>query len=236
MSKHFRLAAPSCVLPAHIAPNCEALASEVREIGLMLLETSGCLAYSSEDLPASLTKMGLTFHAHLPVDLPWQSGVAHVKSVLCALYDKVAFLKPWGYVLHPPELAYLASLCTAEPERACLLCLENTHAGDLVELWPLIREYGLGVCLDVGHLVSYRQWNMLKLPGFFEHVRIMHVYGGEEKSGHLGLEHCDPVLLNDLLLAGCPRVLVVELFSWDTWIQSLRLLQSWLTQWGMTFD
>lgn len=232
---HIRLAAPSCVLPARVGPNCLALASMVREVGLMLLETKDCLEYDDLDLPQSLAALDLSYHAHLPVDLPWELGVGNVALTLRTLVDKVAFLNPWGYVLHPPDFKDLAGLCTAWPE-ARHLCLENIRGQNLHSVWQVIREYNLGVCLDVGHLVSYGQQEMLRLPGFFEHVRIMHVYGGECASGHLSLEHLDQALLRDLLFQVGSCVLVVELFAWDTWMHSVSLLRSWLEKWGIDFD
>jgi hypothetical protein len=70
----FRLAAPSCVIPDRVGPNCRALSPLVGEVALMLLETAGCLDYDQRDLPADLPTLNLAYHAHLPLDLPWSDG------------------------------------------------------------------------------------------------------------------------------------------------------------------
>jgi hypothetical protein len=69
----------------------------------MLLETRGCQDYDAHDLPPDLPDLGLRYHAHLPVDLPWELGPRAVSDALSVLEQKIAFLYPCGYVLHPPS-------------------------------------------------------------------------------------------------------------------------------------
>lgn len=234
----FRLAAPSCVLADRVGPNCQALASLVSEVGLMLLETEACLAYDQTDLPATLARLSLSYHAHLPVDLPWDQGVPSVAAKIRALADKIAFLRPHGYVLHPPPAGALPLLLAHAPELGGLVCLENTAGSDLAALWPDIEALDLGVCLDLGHLVSYGQESIFELPGIFERVRFMHVYGQETPTGHAGLEHLpNPELLHQILGRVRPDcVLVVEVFDWAQWTDSLALLKKWLHRWGMAYE
>lgn len=233
-----RLAAPSCVIPDRLGPNCLALAPVVQEIGLMLLETKSCLDYDEEDLPPTLNSLGLSFHAHLPLDLSWAQGAEVVAHNLCALERKIAFLHPWGYVLHPPHPDDLEALLCLRPDLKNMLCLENIYGQDLSVLWPLIRAHGLGVCLDLGHLVSYNQYHLLRQPSIFEHVRILHVYGGESSHGHLGLEQLpDPELLRQILTdLTQPCTVVVEVFEMQELRRSLALLRSWLDIWGIEYD
>ncbi len=234
----FRLAAPSCVIPDRVGPNCRALSPLVREVALMLLETRGCLDYDERDLPPDLPTLGLAYHAHLPLDLPWAEGSEAVADVICALEQKIAFLCPRGYVLHPPAPGHLSGLLACRPDLASLLWLENTAQGDLTGIWDEITTLNLGICLDVGHLVSYGQQGILALPGVFDRVRILHVYGGESRLGHAGLDQLpDPGLLRDILrrVRG-DATLVVEIFSRDELGHSLTLLKSWLSQWGMEHD
>jgi hypothetical protein len=237
-SMSFRLAAPSCVIPDRVGSNCRALSPLVREVALMLLETRGCLDYDEHDLPASLPSLGLAFHAHLPLDLPWQDGPAAVGDAISALEQKIAFLHPRGYVLHPPAPGDLSRLLRHRPDLSSKLWLENTRQGDLGEIWGEITSLGLGVCLDVGHMISYGQAGIMSLPGFFDRVRILHIYGGESQRGHAGLDQLpDPGLLRDILrrVRG-DETLVVEIFSLDELERSLGLLRSWLLQWGMQHD
>lgn len=232
----FRLAAPSCVIPDRLGPNCRALAPVVGEVGLMLLETESCLAYDHRDLPDDLAELGLSYHAHLPLDLPWGDGSA--ATILTSLTQKISFLRPHSFVLHPPQPGTLPQLVASNPDFAPVLCLENTGRSDLSDLWGEIHDLGLGVCLDLGHLVSYGQENMLCLPGIFDRIRILHVYGGESGRGHAGLDALpDPSVLKEILQRVRPDcVLVVELFSMNKLLDSLALLRSWLDAWGMAHD
>ena len=238
MRAMLRLAAPSCVIPDRVGPNCATLASLVREVGFMLLETQGCLDYDERDLPPDLPDLGLSYHAHLPVDLPWARGAAEVARGLCDLERKIAFTRPWGYVLHPPRSRDLENLLWLRPDLGPRLCLENTCGHDLSEVWSAIEAHDLGVCLDLGHLVSYGQEQLLLRPGIFERVRIMHIYGGESAPGHAGLDQLpDPDLLRRILTRLTrPCVLVVEIFHMEEFLRSLALLRSWLDTWGMSHD
>lgn len=233
----FRLAAPSCVIPDRVGPNCRVLAPLVREVGLMLLETRACQEYDDRDLPPDLPALGLSYHAHLPLDLPWESGIDAVCAALAALEQKIAFLHPCGYVLHPPRPGDLTGLLRRRPDLGPLLRLENTRQCDLSAVWPEIGELDLGVCLDVGHMVGYGQERILQLPGFLDRVRMLHVYGGESPRGHAGLEQLsDPGLLRAILREVDGGVLVVELFRLGELTRSLELLRSWLGEWGMEHD
>lgn len=234
----FRLAAPSCVIPDRVGPNCRALSPLVREVALMLLETGGCLDYDERDLPRDLPALNLAYHAHLPLDLPWRQGPKAVAEAIGGLEQKIAFLCPRGYVLHPPAPGQLLGLLAERPDLASRLWLENTARSDLTEIWDELTALDLGVCLDVGHLVTYGQEGILSLPGFFERVRIVHVYGAESAKGHLGLQHLpDPGLLRDILrrVRG-DETLVVEIFSLCELERSMDLLRSWLHLWGMEHD
>jgi hypothetical protein len=204
----------------------------------MLLEIRECLEYDERDLPASLPELKLTYHAHLPLDLPWQEGPSAVGDAISALEQKIAFLRPRGYVLHPPALGDLSGLLRHSPGLSSMLWLENTRQCDLGEIWDEITSLGLGVCLDVGHMISYGQTELMRLPGFFDRVRILHIYGGESQRGHAGLDQLpDPVLLHDILrrMQG-DETLVVEIFSPEEFERSLGLLRAWLRQWGMQHD
>ncbi len=72
------------------------------EVGLLFLQAQACLSYTEEDLPVWLTRTGLRFHVHLPLDLPWEAGQSHVWEIVAGLRRKAAFLRPWAFVLHPP--------------------------------------------------------------------------------------------------------------------------------------
>ncbi|MDP3428492.1 MAG: cobamide remodeling phosphodiesterase CbiR [Humidesulfovibrio sp.] len=238
------LAAPSCVLPADVATNCTALAQHFPELGLCFFETRACLAYTEADLPESLRSLPVRWHMHLPLDLPWDHGPATVAGTILALAEKVAGLAPWGYVLHPPhepggqragEPEQLRCLALALAEgglRPESLLVENIRGRDLEAMWPVVRELGLGVCLDLGHMLERGQEDFLALPGLWDHTRMLHLNAPDEArpGRHAALDRLDAAgraLLRRMLSSFAPGgSVVLELFSPGELFDSLRFIEA----------
>ncbi|MDE7371399.1 MAG: sugar phosphate isomerase/epimerase, partial [Desulfovibrio sp.] len=177
-----KLAAPSFVLPGTVAENARFLAGRVEEVGLCCFETEGTLAYTETDLPPELAALPLRWHLHLPADLPWARGGSTAAEVALAVLARVAYLAPHLAVLHPPTgmpvqeaRALLAAFAAAwHAAGAPPLLLENIRGCGLTELGcDFLDGEGLGVCLDVGHLLGYVQGRLLasELP---ERARLVH--------------------------------------------------------------
>lgn len=242
----WRLAAPSCVLPAGVAENCAFLAPQYDEIALAFFETEACLAYGEADVPPGLAELPVSWHMHLPLDLPWGQGAARVAQVVLALKARVAHLRPAAFVLHPPEapgdLAELARLLAARgffEERECVggrgpasraLLVENIEGRDLARHWPVIQAADLGVCLDLGHMLVHGQEEFLDLPGLFARTHMLHLNAPDPQkpARHASLSQLDArgrALMARLLGAFAPGgVLVLELFNADALSDSLRVL------------
>ena len=93
------IGAPSFVMPANVADNARFLAGRVDEVALCLFEARSCLAYDDEDLPPALADLPLSWHVHLPVDLPWPrkkdaEAVRVAVELALRVFDRVAWLKP----------------------------------------------------------------------------------------------------------------------------------------------
>ncbi len=174
----WRTAAPSWVVPGTPAENRTYLGDRYAEIGLYFLETSGSLAYAPGDLPPGGDPA--RHHVHLPLDLPWAKGVRAAYDVTARLAAKVAHLSPWGFVLHPPrqpgQLAAFVELWAADGRDPADILLENVEDAGPDALWPVARELGTGLCLDLGHMLAFGQTSLLTTPGVFEHTRLAHVY------------------------------------------------------------
>lgn len=246
------LAAPSWVMPGTLAENCAFLAGKVAEAGLLLLETDACLAYDETDLPPALADLPLRYHAHLPTDLPWETPEA--AAAACArLLDKTAFLSAPGAgmraVLHPPEAAgasvaarlvgRLAAAFAALGRDPGTLLLENVAGNNLAGLRGVIREYGLGVCLDTGHALAYGQEALLRDAFLLERTAMLHVNApgvGDKAARHLPLTALDRAGLRvcaDFCRAVPVRaVIMLEMFRWRDILDSLPLVRSWLLPLG----
>ena len=196
-----RLAAPSFVIPAGVAENARFLAGKVDEVGLCLFETRACLNYGPQDLPPDLAALPLRWHAHLPVDLPWpqkSTATTHPARTAATLARqilvKAAFLDPRYAVLHPPkgsplmQRRLLAGFAHHWKKHCHVpLLLENVAHSDIHGLGPgFLQDHGLGLCLDVGHLLGYGQKNLLfsALP---EQATLVHWSAPGDGDRHLPL-------------------------------------------------
>lgn len=230
------LAAPSSVLPAGIAENSAFLAQGFDEIGLAFFETEACLAYTEADLPPELANLSVSWHMHLPVDLPWGQGVARVAEVILALRGKAAVVSPACFVLHPPrEAATLAELVRRleagglPPER---VLVENIGGHDLADLWPVIGAANLGVCLDLGHMIVHGQQAFLDLPDVFGRTRMLHLNAPDPEfpTRHVSLSRLDAAgldLCRRLLEGFAPGgVVMLELFNKHDLSDSRRVFEA----------
>jgi hypothetical protein len=238
------LAAPSCLLPGTVAENCRYLQDRVREVGLTLFETESCLGYTSRDLPPDLGRLGLFYHVHLPLDLAWEQGAAFVFERVKHLLEKVAYLEPDKFVLHPPasarDLEKFARLWIEAGLESRRLLMENIRGHDLLSVWPVIEEYDLGVCLDVGHILAYSQEGLLDVFSLWERVGLVHVYGTEINGKHLGLDSLDEhgIQILRAILDNIPKrtVLLLELFDREKFDYSRDILSKLMKKWGMGLD
>ena len=238
-----RLAAPSFVIPAGVAENARFLAGKVDEVGLCLFETSACLNYGPHDLPPDLAALPLRWHAHLPVDLPWphKSGAAHPARTAATLarrvLEKAAFLQPRCAVLHPPRASApiqrrLLAGFAHHWKKYCHvpLLLENIADSDIYSLGEgFLRDHGLGLCLDVGHLLGYGQKNLLfsTLP---EQASLVHWSAPGDGDRHLPLtDFTGPQMQTaaDLMARFCATAVhMAEIFNWKGLADSLPVLEA----------
>ncbi len=223
--------------------NVMALKDSVSEVGLTFFDTRACLDYTREDLPESLTGFGLKYHIHLPLDLNWHLGANQVFQTASALVQKADFLAPDKFVLHPPPKAGLleefALLWQKRGYDPSHLLMENIHGHDLSNIWHVIERQGLGVCLDIGHIMAYDQMGILENDLVWERTSLVHVYGREDCTGHAGL----PVISEEgkrLLHLILSRIkdestVLLEIFSLKDFLDSKDFLIQMADSWGMDF-
>jgi hypothetical protein len=234
------LALPSWVAPGSLADKCRFLAGRADEAGLLFLEASSSLAYGAEDIPSDLGLLPLRFHAHLPLDLPWDAP-AEAARVCCALWEKISCLRPGRAVLHPPPrdragpktlAAFLKNVASGGVSPGIFL-LENTRENDLCSLASLAQEYDLHFCLDVGHILAYGQERLLDDGTLLARTELLHLSApGPNGDAHLPLTALDAggITLTRRLISMAPgqAVLMLEMFRWAHVEASLPLIRRWL--------
>ena len=238
-----RLAAPSFVIPAGVAENARFLAGKVDEVGLCLFETRACLNYGPQDLPPDLATLPLRWHTHLPVDLPWpeKSRAAHPALTAATLarkvLEKAAFLGPRCAVLHPPmgspqvQRRLLAGFAHHWQKYCHVpLLLENVAHSDIHGLGQgFLQDHGLGLCLDVGHLLGYGQKNLLFSP-LPEQASLVHWSAPGDGDRHLPLTaFTEPQMQTaaDLMARFCATAVhMAEIFNWKGLACSLPVLDA----------
>ncbi len=251
----WRTAAPSWVVPGTVADNCrflDGLVNEpslldeaapedklplVDEVALVFFETKACLAYTEADLPRA-GEHALAFHVHLPMDLPWSDGPESVAGICLELAAKAAHLSPRAFVLHPPaDPEVLAHFSAAfQAGCPCRLLLENVEGRDHHDLPALAKDLGLGLCLDLGHLLAYNQQSILEAapPGL---VDMLHLNAPGPGGRHAPITELAPqgeAVLRTMLERLRPGATVVlELFEARALLDSgLRLCQL-AARWGL---
>jgi hypothetical protein len=234
----FPLAAPSAVLPAGLAENSTFLADYFPEIAVLFFETEACLAYTDRDLPAHLADLPCSWHVHMPLDLPWRAGFQTAWQKIDGLLDKIALVSPRAYVLHPPDepgmLPRLAARLRDKGVDPARFLIENVGGCSLTPMWDEIVEDGFSACLDIGHIQAYGQRDVLQLPGLWERVRMLHVYGAERDRRHWPLNELDPVgqvLLRTMLERASDFTVTLEVFRRTELFDSLDLFGRWLARW-----
>lgn len=241
--KTFTLAGPSFVIPGTIHENVMVLKDYVGEVGLTFFDSRACLNYSDKDLPQSLAGLGLKYHVHLPLDLNWSRGAGHVFGVVEALVQKSGFLEPDKFVLHPPpkagHLEEFAVLWKKKGFNPSHLLVENVQGHDLSGLWQVIEGEGLGVCLDMGHIMAYDQMGILEKDIVWERTSLVHAYGREDHTGHVGLQVISETgkRILQLILSGVNdhTTVLLEVFSLQDFLDSRDILIQMADSWGMDF-
>ena len=202
------IAAPSFVIPGTVAQNARALAGRVAEVGLCFFEAQACLAYTEADLPPDLVDLPLQWHVHLPVDLPWAQGGAAAAELACAVFARAAYLAPRLAVLHPPE---------GDPAEKCILLsdfsrawrahsdisllLENIQGNPLTDIPPEATE-DFKICLDVGHMLAYNQYELLRRADLMSRVALLHWSAPGAGDQHLPLTALTPQQMRAARQAG----------------------------------
>jgi sugar phosphate isomerase/epimerase len=252
----FRLGTTSFIYPAGYRENVARLGPYLDEIELLMFESQPS-SRPTAALVSDLWRLGktyaLTYNVHLPTDLALThpDGQARGRScrILKAFVTALTPLNPTVYVLHlpPPDkfqpgrdlLSWQRTagksleqiLTTGLPPRR--LALENLFF-PFEWLTPLVAEFDLGVCLDIGHLALQEA----DLEGFLGHhghrIVITHLHGLWDGKDHGSLGGVPPGYRPSLTewLGRFEGSVSLEVFGFEPLLSSLIGLDDWMSPAG----
>ncbi len=244
----FRIATTSYILPDRIAPNIRALARYVDEVEVLLFE-KGAPPEPAEiqEVAAILCPQNLTVNVHLPLDAALAHGDTGRRRadarLLRRCIERTRSWRPTSYCLHivppprDPTRAVLGRWRRRAAEGLSLMLKETADPAQItVETldypfaWidPLIEEFGLSVCVDLGHLFA-RGFD--PMPIFERHghrIAVLHLHGVADGRDHLPLDHMAPAFLSLTceILKGFTGVVSIEVFSQKALSASLSFLET----------
>jgi sugar phosphate isomerase/epimerase len=243
----FRIATTSFVYPDRIAPNVRALAQVVDEVEVLLFEKNAPPSSGEiSEVAGILAETGLTVNVHLPLDAALAAEEPERRGedarLLRLRIEQTLPWRPTSYCLHiapsprDPARAAMArwrrhaaeSLTRllrspAAPEQITVETLD--YPFERVE--PLVEEFGLSVCVDLGHLFLH---GFDPLPLFERHgnrIKVIHLHGVARGRDHLSLDRMASAFLPVVreLLAGYRGVVSIEVFSLEALKASLPFLE-----------
>jgi len=257
----FRFGTTSYIIPADIIPNVEFLKDKVDDIEIVLFESDEFSNLPSlsdlQQLADIAREYSLTYSVHLPLDvylghIDREERERSVQKCL-RIIELTRNLPKSAYVLHfeagqsldingftaDRKTRFLDSLRNSvsmllarTDEAASMFCIENlNYPFDLV--WPVVKESGLSVTLDIGHLEYYGFPTELYLKRYLKHAKVLHMHGTVNGKDHNALGFMNPDIL-DLVVNAIEeeneegKVFTLEIFSQENFNASCMAMQRFL--------
>jgi len=253
----FRLGTTSFIVPDHIIPNVIKLGPFFDEIELLVFESDPPdVLPSKEDVKTLLSlsrDLNLTYNIHLPTDVSLSDESAQKRQVaadtLLSIIDRFAPLNPSTYTLHldmPQDIRQdmenkkkmeawvnttrngLNALLSGIDDPGIISIETLDYPFRYVE--PLINEFHLSVCVDVGHQIRYGHDLLQTFNSHKSRSPIIHLHGvdcsGVKKRDHKALDALseDEIRKIRKVLETFKGVVSLEVFDLENLNRSLLVL------------
>ncbi len=245
----FRISAPSFIYPDDYIPNVQMLGPYLDEIEMLCFEShESCLPSQKTilELESLAKKFKFTYNVHLPSDLDpgnpeRKEQKRFVENTLRIMYLTQP-LEPTTYILHLPyDQAPIGRLCDkawqvriSESIRRLMdagvkgpsLSVETLNY-PLEWIEPILLEYDLRVCLDMGHLIVNHENIETTYHRFAEQTTMIHLHGVNNGKDHLSLDVFDQNWLDRIfsILKRFTGTVSIEVFSYNHLLTSLVVLE-----------
>ena len=247
----FTLATTSFIYPDHIIPNVERLAPFVDEVELLFFE---CRPYGGHPPPGDIQRLaaiasqfGTTYNIHLPIDIDMGStdDLRRCEAVdsICEIITLCAPLNPSTHTLHLPYRENSSDSCAVKRwlkriEGNLQVLIEagidpkilSIETLDFPFEWlePVITQFSLPVCIDIGHLIRHEFALDAVLEAHFDRTPIIHFHGVRDGRDHLSLADMPQCELAAVLkwLRRYRGVVSIEVFAYERLVTSLNHLEA----------
>ena len=247
----FKSATTSYIHPDRIIPNVTALAPFLDEIELVLFESEGQDNYPDEvelkELMNFSVKGEVGFNIHLPVDIFLGDKDEEVRlrgiSVVKKVIERTLCLEPSVYTLHfdirnknggeETDIEAWRRRIIRSAKEMMEKGIETKRIAIETLSYPfewiedIVKEFGFSICLDIGHMLIYRQDIPRYLKKYLSETSIIHFHGVENGVDHLGIDKLHGKII-DLILSRLHRytgILSIEVFSFGDLKNSLEVLE-----------
>lgn len=255
--RNFKLGTTSFIVPDHIVPNVKKLGPYFDEIEILVFESLPKEVLPTKKEIAELLELSknydLTYNIHLPTDVSLCSenhdDQARAREILLEVID---LCRPLPVSTHTLHLEVPKTLKGGLNDKQAIMAWKDSFKATLrgflsgldnpgtisVEtldypfslIEDLVEEFGLHVCLDMGHCIKYDyDWQQTVLR-FEDRLPLVHLHGvdfsGAAVKDHKGLDclpdsHFEQVLS---FLKNYQGVVSLEVFNSDNLRCSLKVL------------
>lgn len=227
--------------------NVKNLGPYVDEIELLFFESKHPDSipddYEIKELERLKKELDITYNVHLPTDVTIAAANPNERKIavesISKIIEKTAVLDPVTYTLHIPfedfpgginvwKAYALKGLRTLfqngmDPSKISVETLD--YSPDL--LTDVVSEFGLSVCLDIGHLIVNGYDPLKVFHTFKDHVSIIHLHGVHNGNDHVSLDLLPEkdFLKIRTILQEFSGSLSVEVFTFDDLERSLSFFK-----------
>lgn len=242
------MATTSYIIPDRIIPNVAFLAPFFDEIELVLFESGEEDNLPNEGEIEALREIsrreGINYNIHLPIDIflgdekkeKRERGISVIKKII----DRTLSLSPSTYTLHldlgnknhVDIKAWKARIMESLKKivdtgvRGSQISIESLDY-PLEWIEDILVHFGFPVCLDLGHILLYKQDLKQYFDRYFPRAAILHLHGYEHGVDHLGIDRLSTKELRLILsyLKDYRGIVSLEVFSLEDLTRSLNVLE-----------
>ena len=245
----FKLGTTSFIYPDLYSENVRRLGPYLDEIELLFFESRDVCAmpsaYEINELARLKDECDVSYNIHLPTDVNLAATDPVERDLAIATYVKIIemtkLLDPTTLTLHipyEPGRPGGESLWQTYLFKGMRALLDSGVSSRLISLetldyppsmlGPVLEEFDLSMCLDVGHVVLHGNDPLAVFEMFKHRISIIHLHGVHQGCDHVSLDLMEPKARESVrtILAEFTGTVSLEVFAFDPLVRSLDCLSA----------